>query len=59
RRSVVALGAISKGRVITRDLLAIKRPGDGIAPRDMDKIVGLKARRSIPAHKAITWDDLI
>ena len=58
RRSVVALGAIARGRVITRDLLAVKRPGNGIAPRDLDKIVGLKARRSIPAGKAITWEDL-
>lgn len=59
RRSVVARGAIAQGHVITRDMLAIMRPGSGIAPRDLEKIVGLKASRSISAGSAISWDDLV
>jgi N-acetylneuraminate synthase len=59
RKSVVALHAIKRGQMITKDLVSIKRPGFGIQPKDLNKILGLKARRSIPMDQAITWDDLI
>lgn len=43
RRSVVALGDIPKGTVITKDMLTFKRPGTGISPDRIDTIVGKTA----------------
>jgi N-acetylneuraminate synthase len=59
RKSVVALHAIKRGQMITKDFVSIKRPGFGIQPKDLNKILGLKARRNISMDQAITWDDLI
>lgn len=43
RRSVVSKGNIAKGTVITKDMLTYKRPGTGIAPSEIDTIIGKKA----------------
>ena len=40
RRSVVAACAIPAGTRITREMLTIKRPGHGIAPKLIDALVG-------------------
>ena len=43
RKSLVAKNRINKGTIISRDLIEIKRPGTGISPVEIDKIVGKKA----------------
>ncbi|WP_214828563.1 N-acetylneuraminate synthase family protein [Exiguobacterium sp. s26] len=43
RRSLVAINFIEKGKTITADMLTFKRPGTGISPADIDKVVGRKA----------------
>lgn len=58
RKSIVAANAIRRGQKITKDLLAIKRPGYGIQPKELEKILGLKASRSISKDQVITWEDL-
>ena len=40
RRSIVAKVDIPTGTVITEDMLAFKRPGVGVSPKDMDQIIG-------------------
>lgn len=40
RRSLVTLGDIKKGTVITREMLTFKRPGTGISPDRIDEIAG-------------------
>src|SRR5207249_11793038 len=45
--SVVADADIAAGETITREKLACKRPGTGIAPEQLDVIVGRKAQREI------------
>ncbi len=40
RRSLVAKINITKGSKITKDMIIIKRPGCGIAPKDLYKVVG-------------------
>lgn len=60
RRSIVAKVPIPKGTIITRDMLEIKRPGTGLEPKYLDKIVGKKACKDIKAdeiitHKKIVW----
>lgn len=58
RRSVVASRAISKGSVICEDDLSILRPGTGINPMQIDRVIGRTAARDIPAGELIMWDML-
>ncbi len=55
RKSVVATIAIPAGTRIRSSMLAIKRPGSGIPPRDVRKVIGKIARVNIPADSLISW----
>lgn len=57
RRSVVALVDIDEGTVVEPRMLAVKRPGTGIPPRDIDAVIGRTASRYIAADQALSWDD--
>lgn len=43
RKSIIAKLKIPKDTIITEDMLTIKRPGTGIKPKDINKIIGKKA----------------
>jgi len=43
RRSIVSTVRIPKGTVITREMLDIKRPGTGLAPKELDRVIGTRA----------------
>ena len=58
RKSIVALKPIGAGEVINKKKIGIKRPGNGIQPKDLEKIIGLKAKRKIGQDEVITWEDL-
>jgi len=55
RKSVVAAVDIPAGSVITPEMLAVKRPGTGVPPGDLETLVGSRARRSIERDEVITW----
>ena len=52
----MAAQRIVKGTVVTLDMLTCKRPGTGIYPREMESIVGLKAKQDIPEDTTLTWE---
>lgn len=54
RRSVVALGDIPKGAVITESMLTYKRPGTGISPSRVNEIIGKTALTDIADDTIIT-----
>lgn len=56
RRSLVARVDIPHGRVITREMLTCKRPGTGISPADLERVVGRTAHMDIPEDTVLTWD---
>jgi len=56
RRSLIAARKIPAGTPITREHLVVKRPGYGIAPKDIDHVVGRVARLDIEADEVITWE---
>jgi sialic acid synthase SpsE len=56
RRSVIAARPIQAGTAIRREDLTIKRPGFGIAPKDLEHIVGRIARVDIDFDDIVTWD---
>lgn len=55
RKSIVAGRAIEKGEKITQNMLTVKRPGTGIMPRDVKKVIGKIAKKNIPADTLIKW----
>lgn len=58
RRSVVADVFIAKGSFIKKNMLSIKRPATGIAPKFIAAVIGLRAKRDIKEDDAIKWDML-
>jgi sialic acid synthase SpsE len=56
RRSVVAAVDIPAGTTITREMLTTKRPGYGIRPKHIERIVGRPARVDIEADDVLTWE---
>jgi sialic acid synthase SpsE len=58
RRSLVAAVAIPAGTVVRREMLCVKRPGFGIAPKMIDAVVGRTARRDIDFDDVVTWGAL-
>ncbi len=53
RRSIVAKVDIPAGTVITEDMLAFKRPGTGVSPKEVSTILGKKTRRFIKKDELI------
>jgi len=58
RRSIVSNREIKKNTQITEDMLEIKRPGTGIAPKFFNEIIGLRTISDIPEDTPIKWEDL-
>ncbi|MFI5036905.1 MAG: N-acetylneuraminate synthase family protein, partial [Solirubrobacterales bacterium] len=56
RRSLIAARDIPAGTVIAREHLVVKRPGYGIAPKDIDHVVGRVARVDIELDDILTWE---
>jgi N,N'-diacetyllegionaminate synthase len=56
RRSVVSEQEIRNGTRITRSMLALKRPGTGIAPRELESIIGKIAATDIPGDTLLSWN---
>jgi hypothetical protein len=50
--------SVAAGVSVTRDDVALLRPGTGIAPVDFDRVPGMKAVRDLPAGTTLTWADL-
>lgn len=48
RKSLVAARDIKKGEVFTYENLAVKRPGNGISPWEIEAVIGLEAKKDFP-----------
>ncbi|HYK89522.1 MAG TPA: N-acetylneuraminate synthase [Acidobacteriota bacterium] len=59
RRSIVAAVDIRSGESISPWMLTFKRPGSGLEPRHLQKLVGMKARRNISKDTILKWEDLM
>jgi sialic acid synthase SpsE len=59
RRSVVVAHDISAGGVLSRDDLAVKRPGFGIPVHAIDEVVGRHVARDMVRDEVLQWDDLV
>jgi N,N'-diacetyllegionaminate synthase len=55
---VVAVVDIAPGALIEPSMLACRRPATGIAPRDLNAVVGRTARVRIAAGSVLNWNQL-
>lgn len=60
RKSVVALEVLKRGCSIESKMVGVRRPGLGIPPSDIEKVIGRTIRRDlpadIPAGNILTWE---
>ena len=59
RRSIAASQDISKGETFTEKNLIMLRPGTGIHPVYLDRILELKAKRDVKAGYLLQWEDIL
>lgn len=59
RKSIVAKKEIQKGEIIKINKIEIKRPGTGLSPKILNKIVGKKAKKHIKKNELISLKDII
>lgn len=58
RKSLVAARDLPAGAVLTAPDVVILRPGTGLPPGDLPRVIGRRTTRPIPAHTPITGDML-
>lgn len=56
RKSVVARRTLEAGAVLTSDDLTIKRPGTGIPPADLERLIGREIIETVAADTVLTWE---
>lgn len=57
-KSLVARLPLPAGTVVARDDLTTKKPALGIAPDDIERVVGRRLRRGVSPDRLLSWDDL-
>lgn len=58
RKSLVAARPIAAGRRLAAEDVAVRRPGTGISPADLERALGRTATRDLAAGDVIGWSDL-
>ncbi|HET7875267.1 MAG TPA: N-acetylneuraminate synthase [Methylomirabilota bacterium] len=58
RKSLVAARAVRVGERLTAEAVAIKRPGTGIPPADLERALGRVVKRALAPDQVIGWEDL-
>ena len=59
RLSIVVNRPIKEGETFTEESLAIKRPGTGIQPKQLDGIIGKKARKDLRPEALLSYSDIV
>lgn len=59
RRSLYVVRDVAEGEALTTDNVRSVRPGYGLAPKHLDRVLGCRASRAIPANTALREDMLI
>ena len=57
-KSLVLKQTVDIGTVLTREMLAAKKPGQGIPVADINQVVGRKTIKAISAGDVLCWKDL-
>lgn len=57
RRSIVAIHPIARGQIFTSQNIGVRRPGTGLAPDMIDRIIGRAATRELQAGEPLQEGD--
>jgi len=58
RRSLVTTQDIAAGRSLQPEDLAVMRPGSGLAPKELERVIGMRVRWDIPGGTMLSEDML-
>lgn len=58
RKSIHIINHVSEGEIISASNLEMLRPGDGISPMDLEKVVGSKLNKELQAGAKLSFEDL-
>ena len=58
RKSVTLNRPVRKGEVLNAEDLALLRPGTGVPPENLDKVVGRRVKSDFPKWHTLNWSDL-
>src|SRR5690606_34825321 len=58
RRSVVLAGRVPAGHVLVREDLVVRRPGTGLPPSELDRLIGKRVKESLNPGHLIAWSDV-
>ncbi|RLQ97143.1 N-acetylneuraminate synthase [Falsibacillus albus] len=59
RKSLTTSVSISKGQILSKEHLVCKRPGTGIPPKYLSKIIGKEAKMDFHEDQTLSWDDIL
>lgn len=59
RKSIHLIKQINEGDLIEESNLEMLRPGDGISPMDLDKVLGKRAGKNLPAGSKLSLNDIL
>ena len=59
RRSLVVINSIKAGQRIGAEDITWKRPGTGISPREIDKVLKRQANKDLAEDTILQWSDLV
>ena len=58
RKSLIAARALAAGETLRREDIAVKRPGSGIAPEYLQRVVGRVVKIDVGADEVLRWEQL-
>jgi N,N'-diacetyllegionaminate synthase len=58
RKSLVAARPLKVDEVLDREAIAIKRPGTGISPVELDYVLGRRLKRDVEEDEPLAWEIL-
>lgn len=56
RKSLVAVADIPEGAIITAGMIGVKRPGTGLPPAQLNKVIGRRAVKDVKTGALLSWD---
>ncbi len=56
RRSLYFVADLSAGDTVTRDHVRSVRPGFGLAPKHLDRVIGQRVKCDVGANNPVSWD---
>ena len=59
KRSIYVSAEIKAGDIFTKDNIRVIRPGNGIAPKYFEQVLGKSARKDIKPGTALSWEQII